>query len=124
MQTQDMQAEQEPKVDPAQVALNAINDFDRYAAEHVVESVAWQLAARAELRVQYAQLAEMRKQTAYLNSIESWLLSIDGELDGITEHLEPRYPSGESIGDEDAPQNLWQLIDQIELNTRTGGGEP
>lgn len=92
MQTQDMQAEQkqEQRPDPAQVALDAINDFDRYAAaaEGSVESVAWLLAARAEMRVQYALLAEARKQTAYLNSIESWLISIDGRMDPRLERIE------------------------------------
>jgi hypothetical protein len=89
MQTQDMQDQQEPKAaDPAQVALDAINDFDRYMAEHTVETVVWALAVRAELRVQYALLAEARKQTNYLNSIESWLISIDGRMDPRLERIE------------------------------------
>ena len=80
MQTQDKQAEQtgpEQWPDPAQVALDAIDDFDRYVAEHDVKSVGWGLAARAELRVAWAQMAELRKQTVYLNNIESWLIGID-----------------------------------------------
>lgn len=91
MQPQDMQAEQtaqEQRPDPAQVALDAINDFDRYVTEHEVESVAWKLAARAELRTQYAQLVELRRQTHYLNSIESWLISIDGRMDARLERIQ------------------------------------
>lgn len=77
MQTQDMQAEQEQRPDPAQVALDAINDFDRYVAEHEVESTAWRLAARAELRVQWAQLAEQRRHTNLLTGILAKLQAIE-----------------------------------------------
>lgn len=90
MQTQDMQAEKEPKVDPADLALNAINDFDRYmerANDDVDMSEAWRLITRAELRASFAMMAEARRQTRYLNSIESWLISIDGRLERIQEPL-------------------------------------
>lgn len=69
MQTQDEQAGQGPQRDPAQVALDAINDFDRYVAEHDVESVGWGLAARAELRVAWALMVETRKQNNLLTSV-------------------------------------------------------
>lgn len=90
MQTQDMQDQQEPKADPADLALNAINDFDWYmqrANEDVDPREAWRLLTRAELRVSFAMIAEARRQTNYFNSIESWLISIDGRLERIQEPL-------------------------------------
>lgn len=76
MQTQDMQAEQEPKaVDPGQVALDAINDFDAY--QDGPSDVSWSLYARANLRVQYAQLAEMRRHTNLLTGIFAKLQAIE-----------------------------------------------
>lgn len=80
MQTQDGQAEQEQRPDPAQVALDAINDFDRYVAEHPDSphyQALWDLATRAELRVQWAQMAEQRRQTNLLTSILAKLQAIE-----------------------------------------------
>jgi hypothetical protein len=80
MQTQ-MQDEQEPKtVDPAQVALDAINDFDRYmqrANDDVEQREAWRLLTRAELRVSFAVIAEARKQTNVLTGIFAKLQAIE-----------------------------------------------
>lgn len=69
MQTQDKQAEQTEKPDPAQVALDAINDFDRHMAESPNDADEWALAQRANLRVQWAQIAELRRHTNLLTSI-------------------------------------------------------
>ena len=77
MQTQDGQAEQGPQRDPAQVALDAINDFDRYVAELNAESAARELAARAELRVAWALMVETRKQNNLLTSVIAKLQAIE-----------------------------------------------
>lgn len=77
MQTQDKQAEQAQPLDPAQVALDAINDFDRYVTEHDVESVGWGLAARAELRVAWAQVVEQRRTNNLLINILAKLQAIE-----------------------------------------------
>jgi hypothetical protein len=78
MQTQDMQDQQELKTaDPAQVALDAINDFDAYLGKDMALDDSWVLYARADLRVQYAQLAETRRHTNLLTGIFAKLQAIE-----------------------------------------------
>ena len=52
--------DQDRPADPLDLALAAIDEFDHYVNNHEVESVAWKLAARAELRTAFAQAAELR----------------------------------------------------------------
>lgn len=81
----------EPQADPFDLALAAIDEFDRSQLPPVpgsglrITSEGRDLYKRAMLRIAYAQAAELRKQTAYLNSIESWLISIDSQLEGMQE---------------------------------------
>lgn len=81
MQAQDGQAEQTAQAqqpDPATVALDAINDFDRYMAEHSSpDDEAWRLVTRAELRVAWASLAEQRRLTNLLTGILAKLQAIE-----------------------------------------------
>lgn len=82
MQTQDMQAEQgTQRPDAAQLATEAVERYNRDRQDgRVSRELVRERYEVALLAVQYAQLAEARRLTNYLSSIESWLISIDATL--------------------------------------------
>lgn len=77
------------QADPLDLALAAIDEFDRSqlppGSSLRISAEGRDLYRRAMLRVAFAQVAELRQQTTYLNSIESWLISIDSRLEGMQE---------------------------------------
>lgn len=71
------------KPDPLALAAKAISSFQS-ATEDISDTMrngAQNRWREAMLVTAYAQAAELRKQTDFLNSIESWLISIDERLE-------------------------------------------
>lgn len=77
--------DQHTQPDPLTFVAKALASFQDATADlsATVRNGAQNRWREAMLAIAFAQLAEARKQTAYLNSIESWLIDISGRLEAM-----------------------------------------